>query len=37
MVLLVPLGVLFWPAPSERSRRRQLGIMTALTGDDWPG
>jgi hypothetical protein len=37
LVLVAVLGVLFWPALSERSRRRRLGIMAALTGDNWPG
>jgi hypothetical protein len=35
LVLVGVLGVLFWPALSERSRKRRLGIMAALAGDDW--
>jgi hypothetical protein len=36
LVLLGVLGVLFWPAWSANARRRRLGIMTALAGDDGP-
>jgi hypothetical protein len=32
-LLLVLLGVLFWPAWSEDARKRRLGIMAALAGD----
>jgi hypothetical protein len=36
MVLLGVLGVLLCPPWSEAARKRRLGIMTALAGDDGP-